>query len=97
MVSMTTGTFPQIRIDADGEFGPPSAAVLTHDDVWVLELAEGAPDVVTTVVAAARAAGFHVENLRWDGTEYVGSVCLIDTTPNVKARRRWWWQMRRNR
>ena len=88
---MTRAPFPQIRIDAGGEFGAPSAAVMTRDDVWVMELAPGARDVVTTVVAAAKAAGFHVEHLRWDGSEYVGSVCLIDTQVTAKTRH-WFWR-----
>ncbi|MEI6623047.1 MAG: hypothetical protein WCP28_14180 [Actinomycetes bacterium] len=91
------GLSPEIRIDLDGLFGPPSAAVTTVDDIWIFEIPEGTADALTAVIRAAEAAGFHVDHLRWDGPECVGSVTLIDDPPPPAVRRRWWhrWQITR--
>lgn len=87
---MSSLPWPRIHVDADGVLGTPSAAVMTKDDVWVFEIPPDTDNVVSAVVAAAREAGFHVEHLHWNGAEYVGTVCLIDTETKDQPRRRWW-------
>jgi hypothetical protein len=88
-----SNVFPQIRIDSEGHLGVGrTAAVMTKDDVWVHEIPDEVVDdgVVGYVLIKARAAGFHIEHLRWDDGEYVGDVCLIDPEQIETNRRRWW-------